>query len=52
MAVFVIAGIGVDDIFIMVHAFDRQPASAPEDVRLAGAIRRGQSFSHRPVCFV
>ena len=38
MAVFVVAGIGVDDIFIVVHAMDRQSKALPLNERLALAL--------------
>lgn len=38
MAVFVVAGIGVDDIFIVVHAMDRQSRALPLSERLALAL--------------
>jgi hypothetical protein len=38
MVVFVVAGIGVDDIFILVECMDRQPKSLPLDERLGLAL--------------
>ena len=38
MIVFVVVGIGVDDVIVVVDCLDRQPAGAPIPRRVSGAL--------------